>query len=1416
MQIKTKRKLGALAIAILFLLVGVVTMLYDNDNVQVSANTGKDTIASYADAGTVLVSKYADIEVSNCNGQLAWQQIENTYNMENEGWSKDFLVDENLNSGWSTNPYDKVTATNAPVTIIMTLRHYSLVRSVTLFEKTAKYFPVNTTISFSTDKTNWGNEVTLNGVNNGGGPYKIKPKGGDVFAKYIKIHMSLRQNHSSELDGNLFQFAEVAVHGSYIRTTKPSLKLAMGEMETLSIANYGTVPSGDITWSSLNPDVASVDADGTVRTEGLGETTIVGTNSNGFKSYTNVYVVEKENDYEDKLLISVFWCPTDKYLTNYQYQLMADAGIDLVGYGVEELRTTEHMERMAELSYKYGMDMSVEDGTFGASLLEKDYETIKKQAEKWKNVAGVGSYIMIDEPMNPNVYIDAYKALKDGNPSGYMHLNFLPEVAYYSGADTSSDVYRGQLDDFVKLCKEMGYEQDYLMFDMYPFRYSGSSIFFDREGFYKNLDSVHDVGLVNGVKTSYYLQTVNLVNQFPNLIGQNDASFIFEVGLGLAYGYKQFSYFTWFCPGDRGLEKFTDGILSQDGKINQEYYDKARQANGYIKAFEPHLARADALEIYFNGNTYGQTAVPSSFFAQPQDNNDYIVSFLKNKVTGRNYLFVQNNSYTSRTNVSLKLDSRISSLSRVSHDDGSLSNVSLSNGVLNTTLDAGFFALYALPTDVDFETSIPAPAEKANLALDALISCNSSVGGGGLYMSSLNDGYRGEHNRVIGWRSNGVAVDTITIDLNRITEVNRIDLFPIEGVEGYGYLPKKFKVYVSNDGVNYDNMILQEDAYQPPTNNEVPQILFDTVTTRYIKIVIEEKYSDTLSFSEIEIYNDDGTIPVPYVGVERGTASISYTSGSNIALNKTVSVSSSVPDNYIPWGWAPEFLVDGDNTKGWSTNIGIHPVTGMGAIEYATVSLGDVFNVTQVVVVPPGSDGGWPTHFQIRLSKDGVNWTVAADVTGESPNRITNYVLNISEPNESKFIQFYGIDLSLVATGTDGYLLQLKELMAYGTPVKNLDEATACCNKYLSVGGKTTDAVYTNVISVMSNANKTQSELDVALKQMLNAVGLNFNTGLKFTIEFKNHDGTLLQSGQGNYGSIPIYKGETPTKAQTTQYVYTFDGWNKEISTITGDTVYTAKFIESLRQYTVTFLDEDGSEISVSTVSAGGQAVAPTVPQKAGYRLKGWYLNSEEFDFSTQIYSDLTISCEWEEIEFTIEFKNYDGTLLQSGQGNYGSIPIYKGETPTKAQTTQYVYTFDGWNKEISTITGDTVYTAKFIESLRQYTVTFLDEDGSEISVSTVSAGGQAVAPTVPQKAGYRLKGWYLNSEEFDFSTQIYSDLTISCEWEEIENAGGNAGGSTGKIGGCGSSITADTAATLLIVLTLGGAILLTKKKKHN
>ena len=95
-----------------------------------------------------------------------------------------------------------------------------------------------------------------------------------------------------------------------------------------------------------------------------------------------------------------------------------------------------------------------------------------------------------------------------------------------------------------------------------------------------------------------------------------------------------------------------------------------------------------------------------------------------------------------------------------------------------------------------------------------------------------------------------------------------------------------------------------KDSVDQDCKIEIEKEIFDAYMTSrkaYTKIKNEtSRHLEHLPLSEIEIYNDDGTIPVPYVGVERGTASISYTSGSNIALNKTVSVSSSVPDNLRP------------------------------------------------------------------------------------------------------------------------------------------------------------------------------------------------------------------------------------------------------------------------------------------------------------------------------------------------------------------------------------------------------------------------------------------------------------------------------------------------------------------------------------
>ena len=46
----------------------------------------------------------------------------------------------------------------------------------------------------------------------------------------------------------------------------------------------------------------------------------------------------------------------------------------------------------------------------------------------------------------------------------------------------------------------------------------------------------------------------------------------------------------------------------------------------------------------------------------------------------------------------------------------------------------------------------------------------------------------------------------------------------------------------------------------------------------------------------------------------------------------------------------------------------------------------------------------------------------------------------------------------------------------------------------------------------------------------------------KYTVKFQNHDGSILQESQSEYGTVIEYKGDAPVKASTAKYSYTFAG----------------------------------------------------------------------------------------------------------------------------------------------------------------------------------------------------------------------------------------------------------------------------------
>lgn len=74
--------------------------------------------------------------------------------------------------------------------------------------------------------------------------------------------------------------------------------------------------------------------------------------------------------------------------------------------------------------------------------------------------------------------------------------------------------------------------------------------------------------------------------------------------------------------------------------------------------------------------------------------------------------------------------------------------------------------------------------------------------------------------------------------------------------------------------------------------------------------------------------------------------------------------------------------------------------------------------------------------------------------------------------------------------------------------------------------------------------------------------------------------------------------------------------------------------------------------------------------------------------------------------QYKVTFLDWDGDTLQSNMLNYGEMPEYLGATPTKPEDEQYIYTFLGWEPEITLVIDNATYSAVYeaIEKVGSFT----------------------------------------------------------------------------------------------------------------
>ena len=250
-----------------------------------------------------------------------------------------------------------------------------------------------------------------------------------------------------------------------------------------------------------------------------------------------------------------------------------------------------------------------------------------------------------------------------------------------------------------------------------------------------------------------------------------------------------------------------------------------------------------------------------------------------------------------------------------------------------------------------------------------------------------------------------------------------------------------------------------------------------------------------------------------------------------------------------------------------------------------------------------------------------------------------------------------------------------------------------------------------------------------------------------YTITWLNSDNSPLAQTTVAYGETPVYTGEMPSRPNTAQYTYTFVGWSPEVTTVTGEATYTATYDSVVNSYTITWKNEDGTQIDQTTAEYGTMPVAPSAPTKQStaeytYTFSGWTPTIAEVTGDATYTASFTATKNM----YLVTFKDEDGTTLKSEELEYGVTPVAP-EDPTKASTAEYTYAFNGWDKEIVSVTEAATYTATYNATKNSYTITFADEDGTVLQSSEVEYGAMPTAPSDPTKANtaewsYTFAGW--------------------------------------------------------------------------
>ena len=311
-----------------------------------------------------------------------------------------------------------------------------------------------------------------------------------------------------------------------------------------------------------------------------------------------------------------------------------------------------------------------------------------------------------------------------------------------------------------------------------------------------------------------------------------------------------------------------------------------------------------------------------------------------------------------------------------------------------------------------------------------------------------------------------------------------------------------------------------------------------------------------------------------------------------------------------------------------------------------------------------------------------------------------------------------------------------------------------------------------------------------------------------FVITYEEWNGKILYTERVQTGETSTYKGdEEPHRESNPQFEYEFIGWSNEekLTYVTETIAVRAQYSEKIRTYTVTFdYGYDNRTVVMENVPYGTNLLGqePTETDREStvanhFSFLGWMGDLG------YIYQDTTITARWAETlrKYLVKFI-IDGITVSEQEVGYGQCPT-RPSISSMASTPKFEYLALGWGiadgnfkegqfvdfddedydennfvaidvantkvNEDTLVNEQIVYTAIYLRTIREYFVTFINEQilGTKVEVakikvkygSDVTSLAPIVTRDMTQSQVYTFANW---SGDL---TNITSDIKVEAEY---------------------------------------------------